>query len=185
MDNVKKMTRLLIHVCCAPCFVAPYYKLKNEFEITTLWFNPNIHPVTEYVKRRNCFREFLKNEGINKIEVNEYGLLDFMHNTFTHLSDRCYYCYYNRLHYTAMKAKQEGFDCFSSTLLYSKVQNHELIKKIATEIAEVQKIPFYYQDLRELWKEGITLSKEMNMYRQQYCGCIFSEMDRNIKVLQN
>ncbi|HOD54141.1 MAG TPA: epoxyqueuosine reductase QueH, partial [Candidatus Cloacimonadota bacterium] len=78
----------------------------------------------------------------------------------------------------ALIAKKGHFDAFTTTLLYSKFQKHELIREIADNIAREIDIPFFYQDLREYWKEGITLSKEKEMYRQQYCGCIYSEKDR-------
>ena len=178
------MKKLFMHVCCAPCFVAPYYKLKEEFEINAFWYNPNIHPTLEYIFRRDCVREFVKKENINYIEINEYGLLEFLENTLSNLSERCYYCYYKRLEVTAMTAKENGYDFFSTTLLYSKFQKHELIVEIANKIAAEYDIPFFYQDLRELWKEGIKLSKDKLMYRQQYCGCIFSEMER-YDILKN
>jgi len=178
------MIRILMHVCCAPCFVAPYYHLKNDYDITTFWYNLNIHPVAEYINRRDCLRDFVRREEILYIEEDEYGLIPFLDNTYKNIDSRCYYCYYDRLNFTAIKAKQEGYDYFSTSLLYSKFQNHDLIKEIASEIANIYQIEFFYKDFREFWKVGIDLSKEQNMYRQHYCGCIFSEMERYTNVIK-
>ncbi|MCK9328399.1 MAG: epoxyqueuosine reductase QueH [Candidatus Cloacimonetes bacterium] len=172
------MEKILIHSCCAPCFIAPYYNLKERFEITGFWFNHNIHPIQEYYRRRDTFREFTNNEGIRLIEKDEYGLKTFLQNVVFREDSRCYQCYYERLNYTAIIAKKGKFDYFTSSLLYSKFQKHNLIIEIAESVAKKHSVKFYYQDFRELWKQGIELSKEHNMYRQQYCGCIYSEMDR-------
>ena len=91
---------------------------------------------------------------------------------------RCSYCYFSRLEATAQAAKENDFDYFSSSLLYSKYQDHEMIKRIGMGLAEKYGVPFYYDDFRIGWKEGIKESKEMGLYRQQYCGCIFSEKER-------
>jgi predicted adenine nucleotide alpha hydrolase (AANH) superfamily ATPase len=172
------MEKIMFHVCCAPCFVAPYFRLREEFEITALWFNPNIHPLLEYNKRRDTVREFVRSEKVGYIERDEYGLIEFTRKSAFNEEKRCEHCYYDRLSFTARTAKKEGFDWFSTSLLYSKYQKHELIKEIAFDVAKRHEISFYYQDLRELWGEGIKLSKEQGMYRQQYCGCVYSEMER-------
>ncbi len=96
-------------------------------------------------------------------------------------SNRCAICYHERLKATAQIAKKGKFDYFSSTLLYSKFQKHELIQSIGKAIGDSLGIPFYYRDFREGWKEGIETSKRLSLYRQQYCGCIYSEKDRYYK----
>jgi len=93
-------------------------------------------------------------------------------------ADRCLHCYDIRLRFTAMMAKRGAFAAFSTTLLYSKFQKHEIIKGIGESLAREFGVPFYYQDFREGWKEGVRISKEMGMYRQPYCGCIYSEKER-------
>ena len=167
-----------MHTCCAPCFVAPYDSLKSHFEVTALWFNGNIHPVLEYQKRRDTLREFVDNECIKYIEKDDYGLIDFIQKSAFREESRCLHCYHDRLSYAAILAKKGGYDYFSTSLLYSKFQKHDLMREIGLSLAEKHDIEFYYQDFRELWKVGIESSKEKNMYRQQYCGCIYSKMKR-------
>ncbi len=172
--------KLLMHVCCAPCFIAPWKHLKDkeELEVTAFWYNTNIHPYTEFRKRLETLREFSTKEGFELIEDNSYKLLEFFEEALHGQKARCYYCYLDRMTKTAEVAKERGFTHISSTLLYSKFQNHELIVEIAKKVSERFGVKFYYEDFREYWKEGIELSKEDGMYRQQFCGCIFSERDR-------
>lgn len=178
-------TKLLVHTCCAPCFIAPYQKLKvSGFEISAFWFNPNIHPLLEYQKRRNALRDFTTRENIPLLEQDSYGLEPFLRQTLDKISERCTYCYESRLEATAKKALEQGFNAFTTTLLYSKYQKHELIVDIALQMSARFGVEFYYQDWRNLWQEGIKLSKEAGMYRQPYCGCIFSEEDRYREQIQ-
>ncbi|PID27490.1 MAG: hypothetical protein CSB55_08885 [Candidatus Cloacimonadota bacterium] len=177
------MKKLLIHICCAPCFIAPYTHLKesSEYKLYGFWFNPNIHPYSEYLKRRDCLKDFADRENIHMIWKDEYNLEKFLQNVSYREANRCSYCYYERLKYTAIVARKGKFDGFTSTLLYSKMQNHSQMKEVAESLAKEYNVPFIYQDFREYWKEGINLSKEQNMYRQQYCGCIYSEKLRYFK----
>ncbi len=172
--------KLLMHICCAPCLIAPYEHLKKEsdFDITGFWFNPNIHPFLEYKKRRDTLKDFSETNGLKIIWKDEYNLEDFLRKATFREENRCRMCYYDRLKYTAIVARKGKFDYFSSTLLYSKFQKHDLMKEIGEALAKEYGVKFLYQDFREYWKEGITLSKEQNMYRQQYCGCIYSEKER-------
>ena len=172
------MNRLLIHVCCAPCLIAVCYKIKDDYVVTALWSNGNIHPFIEYKNRLDTVREFINNENISYIKNDEYGLIDFVRKSAYREGNRCYHCYFDRLDYTARIAKEKGFDCFTTSLLYSKYQKHDLIKEIGFSVAEKYNLEFYYEDFRELWKVGIELSKEKKMYRQKYCGCIYSEFER-------
>lgn len=172
------MKKILFHICCAPCFVAPYNVLKNEFSISGLWFNHNIHPLQEYHKRRNALRNFSSEEDIKIIEKDEYGLINFLQNSVFREENRCFQCYYERLNYTAIIAKRGNFDYFTTSLLYSKFQKHEIICEIAKNVAKKHSIEFFYQDFRNYWKQGIETSKAKGMYRQEYCGCIYSEMER-------
>jgi predicted adenine nucleotide alpha hydrolase (AANH) superfamily ATPase len=103
---------------------------------------------------------------------------EFLRNTIGDIEGRCTYCYTTRLDSTAMAAKEHGFDLFSTSILYSRYQKHDLTRRIGEEVAEKHGIPFYYEDFRPGWREGITESKEMGLYRQQYCGCIYSEKER-------
>jgi len=179
--------KILLHSCCAPCLIAPYQKLSEAgHAVSALWFNPNIHPLLEYQRRRDTLRDFAAREGFELIEAGEYGLHSFLQNTLDKIDQRCEYCYLTRLETTAKLACERGFDAFSSTLLYSRYQKHERIIEIAQTMSEKYGVPFFYEDWRTLWQDGIRLSKEAGMYRQQYCGCIFSEEDRyNEQIRRN
>ena len=174
--------KLLVHICCAPCFIAPYFHLKEKgHEIHGFWYNHNIHPYTEYKKRLEALQEFAEKESFNLITKDEYELEKFLRKSAFREQERCRSCYYERLKYAAIIAKKGNFDFFTTTLLYSKFQKHDLIKEIGESLAKEYGIKFYYEDFREYWKEGIKLSQENQMYRQQYCGCIYSERDRYLK----
>lgn len=173
---------LLLHSCCAPCLIAPYQQLEAEgIRLSVLWYNPNIHPVTEYRQRMQTLREFATREGFPLLVKDHYGLREFVRSVADDIDSRCEYCYRSRLEVAAQTAAENGCDAFSTTLLYSKYQKHELIREIAEEMAERYKVRFFYRDWRSLWDEGIKLSKAEEMYRQKYCGCVFSEEDRYLK----
>lgn len=171
--------KLLVHTCCAPCFIAPFYQLQEAgYAVSAYWFNPNIHPLLEYQKRHETLQDFCQKEDIPLLEVDEYGLQSFLKATLSDIPARCVYCYDVRLDALAKAAAEGGFDAFSTTLLYSRYQKHELIISTAKAMAAKYGVDFYYEDWRVLWQKGIQLSKAAGMYRQQYCGCIFSEEDR-------
>jgi len=175
---------ILLHQCCGPCSVYPVEILKGMgHSIAGYWFNPNIHPVTEYFKRFETLAQFNREENIPLFADNVYGVQEFTKNVAQDIANRCAYCYAVRLEAAAKKAKEEGFHAFTSTLFYSRYQNHELMKKIAQEISMRFAIDFFYHDFREGWQKGIDCSKERNMYRQPYCGCIYSEEDRYIRQI--
>jgi predicted adenine nucleotide alpha hydrolase (AANH) superfamily ATPase len=178
--------KLLVHVCCAPCFAAPYFHLQGKgFDIHGFWFNPNIHPFQEYKKRLETLQVFAEEESIPIIYKDEYNLEDFLRKAAFRESERCRMCYYDRLKYTAIVAKKGNFDYFTTTLLYSKFQKHEMIKEIGKSLAKEYGVNFYYEDFRHYWQEGNELSKERKMYRQQYCGCIYSEKERYLGNLES
>ena len=150
--------------------------------MTVFWYNPNIHPFTEYKARKESLEAFCAQEGIQTIIQDTYALESFLDGALKRGVKRCEYCYELRLRQTAIMATEQGYNAFSSTLLYSKYQNHELICEIAHKLASEYHLEFYYRDFRVYWQEGIELSKELGMYRQKYCGCIFSERDRYQKI---
>ncbi|HOZ01359.1 MAG TPA: epoxyqueuosine reductase QueH [Candidatus Syntrophosphaera sp.] len=177
--------KLLLHTCCAPCLIAPYRQLKAEgIGITAFWFNPNIHPFTEYRSRLETLQEFARQEDLPLILKDDYGLRKFLAGVGDDIDNRCRFCYTVRLEETAKTAYEHGFDAFGSTLLYSKYQKHDLIREIGEAVGSIYGIPFFYRDWRPLWDEGVRLSKEAQMYRQKYCGCIFSEEERYLKKLR-
>lgn len=176
------MKNILIHICCAPCLAAPYFHLREEgWQVQGLWYNHNIHPYLEYQKRFKTLQKFAKDEEIPLIIKDKYELDIFLRQAAFREGDRCRSCYYHRLKQAAIEAKKGNFTCFTTTLLYSKHQQHELIREIGEALGKEYDIPFYYQDFRQYWQEGIQLSKSREMYRQQYCGCIYSERDRYLQ----
>ncbi|MCX8084560.1 MAG: epoxyqueuosine reductase QueH [Calditerrivibrio sp.] len=175
------MKKILLHQCCGPCSIYPIRVLKDRFQVVGYFYNPNIHPSQEFYRRLENTIIVNKQFGVATHYDEYYGLTDFFRFKDVSKLDRCRECYAMRLKNTAHFAKKYNFSIFSTTLLYSKYQNHEEIKALGERYAGEYGLEFYYEDFREGWKEGITLSKQMNIYRQQYCGCIYSEGERYIK----
>ncbi len=174
--------RVLLHICCANCAITPLERLKEKGdEVTGYFFNPNIHPYQEYQKRLDALKQYSEKVGLNVIYRDEYLLEEFLRNVSHQVKERCRYCYEMRLEATAREAKKRAFDGFSTTLLQSSHQNHALIKETGERIAQKVGIPFYYEDFRQGWRKGVEVSKAMGLYRQQYCGCIYSEKERFLK----
>ncbi len=169
--------KLLLHTCCAPCSVYCIDTLREEgIEPIVYWYNPNIHPYMEYKSRRDCLKEYTKSIGIEAIFEEEYGLDDFCKNVVGDLQNRCKnYCYRVRLEQAAKYAKDNGYDAFSTTLLVSIYQNHDAIIEIANEMAEKYGVEFLYRDFRVGFREGQAKARELGLYMQKYCGCVFSE----------
>lgn len=142
------------------------------------FYNPNIHPFQEYRRRLEAVESFFRDRGIRLIVRDEYDLEGFLRAVVFREENRCAYCYHRRLEATARMARRGKFDAFTTTLLQSKHQNHGMIKEIGEALGKKLGIPFYYEDFRSGWKEGIEISKEMGLYRQHYCGCIYSEKER-------
>jgi predicted adenine nucleotide alpha hydrolase (AANH) superfamily ATPase len=174
--------KILLHICCAPCALYPIKQLRSDgLEVMGYFYRHNIHPYSECIKRQETIEAYADSAALNVIYQKGYDLEGFLQNVAFRESQRCQYCYHDRLRSTAHVAKRGRFDYFSSTLLYSKFQKHEQIVTIAESVAKAVGIPFLYQDFRQGWKEGIAESKQLGLYRQQYCGCIFSEKERYYK----
>jgi len=175
--------KIFFHICCAPCAIYPYYRLKEEgMEPTGFFYNPNIHPYTEYKKRLDTVKEFSLRMGLEVQYLDSYDLDEFLTRVAGTGARRCEHCYRMRLDAASKAAAEKGFTLFTTSLLYSKYQKHDLIKGVAAEMARERGIEFYYEDYRLGWREGIMESKAMGLYRQQYCGCIYSERDRYARV---
>ena len=172
--------KLLMHTCCAPCSVYCIDSLREEgIEPTIYWYNPNIHPYMEYRTRRDCLKEYTKSIEIEAIFEEEYGLNEFCKNVIGDLNNRCKnYRYKVRLEQTAKYAKENGYDAFTTTLLVSPYQNHEVLTEIAKEMAKKYNIEFLYRDFRVGFRVGQAKARELGLYMQKYCGCVFSEEDR-------
>ncbi len=179
---------LLLHMCCGPCSCYPVKKLRQEgIEPVGYFFNPNIHPYKEWDMRLKTAREFAANVDMKMYDDDNYRLRDFLKKALAAESvenGRCRMCYTWRLQETARFAAENGFDAFTSTLFYSIYQQHDLMKETAEHFAQVYGVDFYYEDFRPGWQEGIDISQELELYRQPYCGCIFSEEERYSRAIR-
>jgi len=172
--------KILVHICCGPCAITPVTALLEAgMGVNGLYYNPNIHPLQEYLRRREGVVQMAERLGIQVIyKDDEYDPKDYFRAVTYREPNRCLPCYSLRLERTLSIARRGGFDAFTSTLLYSKFQKHEQIRTLGSDLAEGSGVEFHYQDFREGWSQGIALSKEWGMYRQQYCGCLYSEFER-------
>jgi hypothetical protein len=172
-----------MHICCAPCALYPVRILREEGgEVCGFFSNPNIHPYLEYKRRLDTLDVYAEREGLRLIREEGYPVEGFLRQIAFHEEDRCRYCYQMRLEKTAQAAKGGGFDAFTTTLLYSRHQKHELIRSAAEAAARRYDISFLYRDFRDGWAEGVRMSKALEMYRQPYCGCLYSEKERYCRL---
>ena len=177
--------KTLLHICCAPCSVACVDVLRQEnIDFDGFWYNPNIQPFTEYNNRRNALIEFAKSERFDLIADDEYNLKQFAKNTAPDYTDRCSFCYDMRLSRAAEYAKNNGYESFTSTLFISPYQNHDLMRDIAEKYAKKFDIEFLYRDFRPYFRDGQNKAREIGLYMQKYCGCVFSEEERYLKKIE-
>lgn len=178
--------KLLMHTCCAPCSVYCIDALRSEgIEPTCFWYNPNIHPYTEYKTRRDCLKDYAKQINAKLILKEEYGLDEFCRNVISDIENRCVnYCYPKRLSETVRYAAENSYDAFTTTLLVSPYQKHDELIKICEKLSEESGVKFLYRDFRPGFYAGQEKAKELGLYRQKYCGCIFSEEDRYKKQIE-
>jgi predicted adenine nucleotide alpha hydrolase (AANH) superfamily ATPase len=168
-----------MQMCCAPCAIYPTKVLRREgMDVMGFFYRHNIHPYTECMQRQDTLKAYAQRINLRVIYQQGYDLEGFIQNVAYRESSRCSYCYHDRLRSTALMAKRGRFDYFTTTLLYSKFQKHEMVKSIGEAVGKSVGIPFYYQDYRIGWKEGIEESRQLDLYRQKYCGCIYSEKER-------
>lgn len=176
--------KLLLHVCCGPCSIYPIGELqKKDYELSTYFYNPNIHPFKEFQRRLSTLKDYLCEIDVPLIADENYGLTEFVRKAAFNEEKKCLICYKTRLQATVEMAKKEGFEAFTTTLLYSKYQQHSVIVAFCTRLADENGLSFIYEDFREGWQQGIDESKTKKMYRQPYCGCIYSEQERYDKTL--
>ncbi|EPR42930.1 epoxyqueuosine reductase QueH [Desulfococcus multivorans] len=171
--------RILVHMCCGPCSIYPVQVLREAgMTVMGFYYGHNIHPYTECRRRRETLDQYAETAGFKVIHQKDYDLEGFLRSVVFREADRCRYCYHDRLKSTALLAGRGRFDFFTSTLLYSRYQKHDVIRAMGESLAKSTGVPFFYHDFREGWEEGIAASKRLGMYRQQYCGCIYSEAER-------
>jgi len=170
---------VLLHICCGPCTTYPLEVLKGEgMKVHGFFYNPNIHPYQEFRKRLEAVELIASRENLPVEYHWEYGLRDYLRKIVYNEDNRCELCYDMRLREVVAQAKKMRVDAFTTTLLYSRYQNHDLIRYKAEKLAEQNNLPFFYHDFRKGWQQGVDMSKEMGLYRQSYCGCIYSEQER-------
>ncbi len=193
-NTLKPLSKILVHMCCGPCSIVPLKNiLREEFEVHGFFFNPNIHPRAEFLKRLNGTKELAAHMGLHVLYDEEYRAVEFIRGLIGSVDgrtdqdgkppegERCSYCYSERLEATAKAAKAKGYEAFTSSLLYSKYQNHGEIIELAEGLSLKYGVDFFYRDFRDGWVEGIVESKEIGLYRQKYCGCIYSKIERYSK----
>ncbi|NLU42826.1 MAG: epoxyqueuosine reductase QueH [Firmicutes bacterium] len=172
-------TPILLHTCCAPCAVYCLDRLEAEgFETTSFFYNPNIHPYKEFERRLDTLRSYSSMRGFDLIVDDTYDLDQFLRKVVGTGSGRCAECYDMRLRRAAREASERGFGGFTTTLLVSPYQNHDLIAQVGQKAAADHDVEFVYIDFRPGFREGQSKARELGLYRQPYCGCVYSEMER-------
>jgi len=173
--------KLLLHVCCGPCASALARQLLSEgVDVTGLYYNPNVHPSMENFYRKQAAYLLARCEGFPMIDVPEYDYREFLQAVVGHEEpeERCPICYRMRFERVAQIAKDQGFEAFATSLLVSPHQRHDVVREVAETVAEEKGVLFMYRDFRDLWSQTYEYSRMMELYRQKYCGCIYSEEER-------
>ena len=183
ISGISGKPRLLLHSCCAPCSTAVLEVLTKDFDVTLFYYNPNISPESEFIKRAEEQKKYAENLGVNVV-IPEYNENDFFDAVFG-LEDepeggaRCRVCFKLRLDLTAGYAKQNGFDFFTTTLSVSPHKNAEILNSICEEVSEKYGVANLYSDFKKKngYRRSCELSEIHGLYRQNYCGCVFSLRD--------
>jgi hypothetical protein len=174
---------LLVHSCCGPCLTGTYEALKGEYQVVSFYYNPNIHPLQEYLRRFKNLKKFCQLSGLVLI-AGEYDLRSYFKAVVGREENRCQYCYELRLNRTAEETAKLGLVSFTTTLTISPYQDHDLIKIAGERAAAKHKVKFIYFDFRSKYKRSIEISRSLDLYRQSYCGCLYSEVERYAKKLK-
>lgn len=184
----KRVPRLLLHSCCAPCSSHCIKTLTPYFAITVLYYNPNIEPIEEYEKRKEeeirFIKEFPNQNPLDILDCDYDNLL--FHEKIKGLEKereggaRCVKCYFLRLEKTAALAKELAYDYFGTTLTVSPLKSSQKLNEIGEYLEKEYAISYLYSDFKKKdgYKDSIALAKEYNLYRQDYCGCIYSKKER-------
>jgi len=177
-----KFNSVLVHCCCAHCaaYTVDYWR-QQGYEVSALWYNPNIHPYMEHQHRLEAMESLAQEVNLPLITSVGYDVIDYFRQVVGHESQRCQYCFRLRLLKTAETAYQKGFNAFTTSLLISPHQKHDLLREIGSKISNEKGIEFLYADLRKRYSNSRHMTKGLNLYRQQYCGCVYSEWERYAK----
>lgn len=171
--------KVLLHACCGPCASYSVEALREAgHDVTGYFYNPNIHPSQEYQRRLESFRKLAEAVALPVLGPGDYDFQDWLRQAAYREQVRCQLCYQTRLEQTARVAKHGKFEAFTTTLLISPWQRHETIRQVGEALAAQYGVPFLYMDFRPGFKRSVELSKQLDLYRQQYCGCIYSEAER-------
>jgi len=173
------MKKVLVHVCCAHCaaYTVEHWR-QQDCKIGGFWYNPNIHPYTEHQNRLQSMETLADKLDLPMIVAEGYDIIEYFRRVVGHEEERCRYCFDLRLTKTAETARENGYDAFTTTLLISPHQKHDLIREIGDKIAAEQGPEFLYADLRKHYSDSRHITKPLDLYRQQYCGCVYSEWER-------
>ncbi len=188
INNLTGRKKILLHSCCGPCSTSCIERLTPYFDITVLYYNPNIEPKEEYEKRKQNQIDFIKKyKSINKLDFLDCDYdNDIYHEKVKGLEHekeggaRCNVCYFLRMEHTAALAKKLGYDFFGTTLTVSPYKHSKTINEIGEKISKIHNVNFLYSDFKkeEGYKRSIELAKEYNLYRQDYCGCMYAKNDK-------
>lgn len=184
ISNLEYKPKLLLHSCCGPCSSYVITYLMDYFDITVLYYNPNIEPVSEYEKRKNEQIKLIKElnkENVHFLDI-DYDNASFRKFVKGHESDkeggaRCHLCYELRLRKTAEIAQNKDFEFFGTTLTVSPYKNASILNQIGENLSSQYNVKWLYSDFKKKdgYKKSIELSKKYNLYRQDYCGCLYSK----------
>jgi epoxyqueuosine reductase len=169
---------VLVHVCCAHCaaYTVDYWRGLG-YAVSAYWYNPNIHPFLEHQHRLDAMRTLAAEMDVPLIVEPGYDMVDYFRAVVGHEDDRCRHCFDQRLTKTAAIAAGLGIASFTSTLLISPHQEHEILREVGEETA-AGGVGFLYADLRKRYSDSRHMTKPLDIYRQQYCGCVYSEWER-------
>ncbi len=178
-----KVNSVLVHCCCAHCaaYTVDHWR-RQGYQVSALWYNPNIHPYLEHQHRLEAIKTFAQGADLPLVIIEGYDLVEYFRRVVGHESERCRYCFGLRLGKTVETARQMGFGAFTTTLLISPHQKHDLLLEIGNELAGERGVDFLYADLRKRYSDSRRMTKAQNLYRQQYCGCVYSEWERHAGV---
>jgi predicted adenine nucleotide alpha hydrolase (AANH) superfamily ATPase len=172
---------VLLHTCCGPCATYTVKHLREQgFQVSGFWYNPNVHPFAEHQRRLSSMEQYAESVGLPLVCEEGYELVEFLRAVVGReaYGERCQRCYEVRLARTAQVALREGVDAFTTTLLISPYQNQDLLRQAGEAAGEQYGVTFYFESFRRGWSETGRLAREHGLYRQQYCGCVYSEWER-------
>jgi hypothetical protein len=173
------MKSVLVHTCCAHCaaYTIDYWR-EQGYDVSAFWYNPNIHPYLEHQERLKAMKSLTEKVSVPLIIDEDYDIVNYFRVVVGNEADRCRYCFRLRLGKTAEMARQTGFTAFTTTLLISPHQKHDLIRETGEALTKESGVEFLYTDLRKSYSDSRHITKPMDLYRQQYCGCVYSEWER-------